>query len=76
MAKQARYHQAGKPDITLDIVKEHPNGNVDLARGEEVLVTNCALSPAGAAGTATIITATEAKSEAKKADDKKADDKK
>lgn len=56
--KSALYNQSGKPPISFNVVKTHPNGTVDLADAAGVVkITECQITTDGAPGTCTLAAA-------------------
>lgn len=54
MSKQAHYHQFGREPLSLDVLKQHGDGTVDLGRGGELVVSRCRLATMPQPGCATL----------------------
>jgi membrane protein involved in colicin uptake len=64
---KAKYHQDADTVVTLDVLKKHSDGTVDLGQEKVLLVSRCPVSEDGKPGTVTLPQDLEAKAVADKA---------
>jgi hypothetical protein len=63
---KAKYHQDADTVVTLDVLKKHSDGTVDLGQEKVVLVSRCPVSEDGKPGTVTLPVEPDPKAEAAK----------